>query len=139
MSSKNLYIASVIIYILSLLLPLEGVWFGGIIMMFLTGLFSILTIQEVFNTINKSNDILGLLFLALPFFNIFYINVAIRFYKFEALFTASTIVLFISTAIALAFAIFVIISHAWWLYSYLLWCASLIIMLIALLRRWRNA
>ena len=138
MSSKNLYISSVIIYLLSLILPLEGAWFGGIIMMFLTGLFSILTIQEVFNTINKSNEILGLLFMALPFFNIFYINVAIRFHKFQALFTVSTIILFISTAIALAFAIFVIISNAWWLYSYFLWCTSLIIMLIALLRRWQN-
>lgn len=107
--------------------------------MFLTGLFSIIAVQEVFNTINKSNGIFGLLFIALPFFNIFYINVAIRFYKFHALFTASTIILFISTVIALAFAIFVVISNAWWLYSYLLWCVSLIIMLIALLRRWRNA
>ena len=139
MDSKKIYYISLLLYILSLILPFHGKWLGGLGLMFLTGLWSLMILiqgQEIFKAENLFSSAV---FLLLPFFNISYLLSIFRFHKQESLITPSTIMLFVSVVISSIFAIFIVANARWEMYLYLLWCCALILLMIAIVRRWQNA
>lgn len=138
MGSKLIYRISIAVYVLSLVLPVNGNWFGGVFLLVLSGFFSYVSIGVV-SSRSDFEFAFGHVFMLLPFFNIFYIFAAVRFKFLESLITPVTVSLTLSALVAVVFAVFSLFSASWFIYPYYVWCLSLVLMCIAIIMRWRNA
>lgn len=137
MISRKLYKVSIFIYVVSLLLPIHGVWFGGAIMMFVSVFGAIIVIAAVGSeAIRSAEGVLGLFGMLLPFSNIIFICCVVRFKNLYALLTPSTILLFLFTAISFCMAIVIVFQRGWEFYSFVIWSLSFVLLTIAIIIRW---
>jgi hypothetical protein len=139
MDSRKIYYLSLILYASSLILPFDGKWLGGLGLMIVTGFWSLLTIAHNAQSFKFENLSFNLLIIILPFFNIIYLVSAIRFKKYESLITPTSAMLFLSTIIAVVYAVFIIISGVWKFYLYLIWCGALVSLVTAIILKWKSA
>lgn len=138
MDSRRLFYLSLTLYVLSLVLPVKGEWLSGLGFMIVSGLWSLLTISHIAPTFTNEQFSFGALVLLLPFFNVSYFWAVSRFNKYNALITPSSAVLLICTLIALVYAILIMLSGVWELYIYLIWCAALVSLVVAIFLKWRE-
>ncbi|WP_323847446.1 hypothetical protein [Microbulbifer magnicolonia] len=100
MQSKKMYKLSILLYLMSLALPMNGMWFGGLFMMLTSGLVSVAAIGSIgIEAASTPKGALGMLIFLLPFANIVFIWCALKFKSTHRLFTLSTVLLFASTLI----------------------------------------
>lgn len=138
MGSRRLFYLSLTLYVLSLVLPVKGEWLAGLGFMIVSGLWSLLTISHIAPTFANEQFSFGALVLLLPFFNVSYFWSVFRFNKYNALITPSSAVLLICTLIALVYAVLIMLSSVWELYIYLIWCAALVSLVVAIFLKWRE-
>lgn len=81
---------------------------------------------------------LGYVMLCLSFINVIYIYALLKFDRFEALFTPSSILLLVFSVLAVAIGVFVAVTELWEFYLYFVWCLALIFLNVALFVSWRN-
>lgn len=135
---------SLLLYSLSLVLPVAGEWFVGTLIILLSGLV-------IGWTLSLANEVGGLnlfsIFLAilLPFINVVYVWCIIRFDNYYQLLTVSTVLLFLSTIIVLTIAALVawmihISGHGSVFFSFyhaFIWASSFVLLSIAVFLRWK--
>ncbi len=137
MISRKLCRVSIFIYVVSLLLPIHGIWFGGAIMM-LASVFGAVIIIAVVGSeaIRSPEGALGMFGFLLPFSNVAFIFCVVRFEKLYALLTPSTILLFLSTAFSFCIAIVMVFQGFWEFYLFIVWSLSFVLLTTAIIIRW---
>ena len=139
MYSKRIYWLSISLYVTSLILPFEGRWLGGLLLMLSSSVMSLAVIYHSLSNPEVIGQGFGYLIVGVPFFNFVYILSVCKFKKNVELVTPTTATLFISTVVAIGFLVLLLINQAWQLYLYFIWCFALVLLNTAIYLKWKHA
>ena len=138
--TRALYGVAVFLYVLSLILPHEGVWFFGLIVALMTAILSAGAISSLgMDELASLKGVLFLLFALSPFYNLVFIWCALSFVRIKRKFEIKNIVLFVAAVFSVFVSVRFLIENSSEFWVYFLWSLSLLVLSVATVIKARNA
>lgn len=139
MKEKGFYKLAILTYILSLVLPWDDKWFGGVGALLVSGFYSVMVFLNFdLNDLEISGDLCKLAYLLYPYTNIVFIFSAYKFKKITSANTPIVYFLFISTLAAMLLSFQVAYNQLWEVYVVFVWTASFLLLCVAIFYKLKN-
>lgn len=140
MKVNGIYKLAILVYVLSLVLPMDGKWFSGLGYFIVSGFYSLIFIIDFdISQIEISPKIFNLGYLFYPFTNIIFFISAYRYRNFESMHALLFYFLMLSTLVAILLSVQIAYHHKWEMYFSFFWSASFVILIFAIIKKIKSA